>query len=49
MIEFVGLRAKIYALRVDGKKDTKKIEDVKNSIIARTITFDDYTRFEQRD
>jgi len=24
MIEFVGLRAKMYAVRVDGKKDTKK-------------------------
>jgi len=26
MTEFVGLRAKMYAVRVDGKKDTKKGE-----------------------
>jgi len=44
MIEFIGLRTKMYALRVDGKKDTKKVKDVKNNVIARTKTFDDYTR-----
>jgi len=41
MTEFVELRAKIYALRVDGKKDMKK---AKGSVVAQTITFDDYTR-----
>jgi len=25
MTEFVGLRAKMYALRINGKKDTKKV------------------------
>ena len=44
MAKFVGLRAKMYAVRVDGKKDTKKAKDVKNNVVARTITFDDYTR-----
>ena len=44
MTEFVGLRAKMYAMRVDGKKDTKKAKGVKSSVVARTITFDDYTR-----
>ena len=44
MTEFIGLRAKMYALRVDGKKDTKKVKGVKSSVVARTITFDDYTR-----
>ncbi|KAL6416482.1 hypothetical protein ACFW04_011869 [Cataglyphis niger] len=44
MTEFVGLRAKMYALRVDGKQDTKKIKGVKSNVVARTITFDDYTR-----
>jgi len=43
MIEFVGFRAKMYAMRVDGK-DTKKAKGVKSNIVARTITFDDYTR-----
>ncbi|KAL6417009.1 hypothetical protein ACFW04_011090 [Cataglyphis niger] len=44
MTEFVGLRAKMYALRVADKKDTKKVKGVKSNIVARTITFDDYTR-----
>ncbi|XP_071628361.1 uncharacterized protein [Temnothorax longispinosus] len=44
MTEFVGLRAKMYALKVDGKKDTKKAKGVKSNVVARTITFDDYTR-----
>ena len=44
MTEFVGLRAKMYAARVDGKKDIKKAKGVKNNVVARTITFDDYTR-----
>ncbi|XP_067211792.1 uncharacterized protein [Linepithema humile] len=44
MTEFVGLRAKMYALRVTGQKDTKKVKGIKKSVVARTITFDDYTR-----
>jgi len=44
MTEFVGLRAKMYALRVDGKKDTKKVKSVKSNVIVKSITFDDYTR-----
>ncbi|KMQ84862.1 hypothetical protein RF55_16996 [Lasius niger] len=44
MTEFVGLRAKMYALRVDGKKDTKKAKGVKSNVVARSITFDDYTQ-----
>jgi len=43
MIEFVGLRAKMYALPVDGK-DTKKVKGVKSNVVAQTITFDDYRR-----
>jgi len=45
MTKFVGLRAKMYALRVDGKKDTKKVKGVKSNVIAKSITFDDYTRY----
>ena len=44
MTEFVGLRAKMYAVRVDGKRETKKAKGVKSNVVARTITFDDYTR-----
>ena len=42
MTEFVGLRAKMYAIRVDGRSDTKKSKGVKSSVVARTISFDDY-------
>ncbi|XP_014487344.1 PREDICTED: uncharacterized protein LOC106751082 [Dinoponera quadriceps] len=44
MTEFVRLRAKMYALKVDGKNDTKKAKGVKSSVIARTIIFNDYTQ-----
>ena len=44
MAEFVGLRAKMYMMRVDGKNDTKKAKGMKNNVVVRTITFDDYTR-----
>jgi len=37
MIEFVIHRAKMYAVRMNGKKDTKKAKGVKNNV-ARTIT-----------
>jgi len=41
MTEFVGFRAKMYAMKMD-KKNIKKAKDVKSNIIKRTITFDDY-------
>ncbi|XP_070517670.1 uncharacterized protein [Cardiocondyla obscurior] len=44
MTEFVGLRAKMYALRVNGKKDIKKVKGVKSNVVAKKITFDHYTR-----
>jgi len=44
MTEFVELRAKMYALRVNGKKDMKKVKGIKSNVVARTMTFDDYTR-----
>ncbi|KAL6419452.1 hypothetical protein ACFW04_011401 [Cataglyphis niger] len=49
MTEFVGLKAKMYALRVDGKNETKKIKGVKSAVVARTITFDDYAHCLRRD
>jgi len=42
--EFVELRAKMYALRVDGKKDTKKDKGIESNVVAQIIMFDDYTR-----
>ncbi|KYQ47386.1 hypothetical protein ALC60_13588, partial [Trachymyrmex zeteki] len=44
MTDFVGLRAKMYALLVQGKKDTKKAKGVKSSVVAKSIMFEDYTR-----
>jgi len=44
MTEFVGFGAKMYALRVNSKKDTKNVKDVKRNVVAMSITFDDYTR-----
>jgi len=40
MTEFVELRAKMYALRVYSKKDTK---NVKSNTVNKSISFDDYT------
>jgi len=42
MTGFVGLTAKMYALRVNGKKDTKKVKGV--NVVTKSITFDDYMR-----
>ena len=42
MTEFVGLRAKMYALRVDGQKDTKKVKGIKSNVVAKSIAFDNY-------
>ena len=44
MIEFIGLRVKMYAVRVDSKNAIKKAKSVKSNVVARTITFEDYTR-----
>ena len=37
-----GLRAKMYALRVEKKKDTKKTKGIKSNV-ARSITFENYS------
>ncbi|XP_076234821.1 uncharacterized protein LOC143179460 [Calliopsis andreniformis] len=44
MTEFIGLivRAKMYALKVFGKKDVKKLKGVKNNVVVEAINFDDY-------
>jgi len=44
MTEFVGLRAKMYALKVMGETDTRKIKGVKRNVVARTVSFNDYVR-----
>jgi len=37
MTEFVELRAKMYALRVDDKKDIKKVKGVKSNVVTKSI------------
>ena len=44
MTEFIGLRAKMYELKVNGKEDTKKAKGIKSNVVARTITFEDYSQ-----
>ena len=43
--EFVGVRAIMFTMCVDGKKDTKKVKGVKSNVVARSInSLNDYTR-----
>jgi len=35
----------MYALHVNGKKNTKKTKGIKNNVVAKSITFDDYMRY----
>jgi len=41
----------MYVLRVDSKKDDgkkdKEVKGVKSNVVARTITFEDYTRYDE--
>jgi len=34
MTQFVGLKAKMHAMRMDGTKDTKNAKGVKNNLVA---------------
>lgn len=43
MVEFVGLRAKLYALRTMARKIRRRSKNIKNNIVAK-MTFHDYTR-----
>ena len=42
LTEFVGLRSKMYSVRVEGKDTIKKSKGVKSNVIKQSITFDDY-------
>ena len=44
MTEFVGLRSKMYSVRVNGEYRFKKCKGVKYGVVQRTIQFDDYKR-----
>ena len=40
--EFIGLRSKMYSLRVEGKDFIKKVKGVKSHIVKNTITFEHF-------
>lgn len=42
MTEFVGLRSKMYSVRVDGRDAMKKAKGVKKYVLNKKITFKDY-------
>lgn len=42
--EFVGLRAKMYSVRVGGIDAIKKAKGVKSYVVRKSITFDDYLK-----
>lgn len=42
MTEFVGLRAKMYSIKVAGGHVTKRAKGVKKYLVNKTITFEDY-------
>jgi hypothetical protein len=40
--EFVGLRSKMYSIRVKGKDFVKKVKGVKSNVVKNTITFEHF-------
>ena len=42
ILEFVGLRSKLYSLKMPGGKEQKKAKGVKKSVIKKTITHEDF-------
>ncbi|XP_051168412.1 uncharacterized protein LOC127286142 [Leptopilina boulardi] len=44
VIEFVGLRSKMYSVRVEDKDFIKKAKGVKAGVVKKTIQFDDYVK-----
>ncbi|XP_051153676.1 uncharacterized protein LOC127276959 [Leptopilina boulardi] len=42
--EFVGLRSKMYSVRVEDKNFIKKAKGVKAGVVKKTIQFDDYVK-----
>ena len=42
LIEFIGLRAKIYSYLIDNSREDKKAKGVKKCIIKRSLKFENY-------
>ena len=49
IVEFVGLRAKLYALKMEDLSESKKCKGIKKSVVKSDITFENYkeTLFER--
>ena len=45
MIEFVALRAKMYAYRKMSSEEDKKCKGIKKCVVAETLTFEDYKEY----
>ncbi|XP_072041146.1 uncharacterized protein [Amphiura filiformis] len=44
IVEFVGLRAKLYSFRMHEGNEEKRCKGIKKAVVERKITFDDYKR-----
>ena len=44
MLEFVGLRAKLYSYKMLDDEETKKCKGIKKSVVDKTISFEDYKK-----
>ena len=44
MLEFVGLRSKMYSVKVQNQNPIKKTKGVRSFVVKATICFDDYIR-----
>ena len=42
IVEFVGLRAKLYSYIMPGRSENKKCKGVTKNVTKRSIQFDDY-------
>ena len=44
MKEFIGLRPKMYSYKIGGKDEPKKCKGIKQCVVKKTISFEDYKR-----
>jgi len=44
VMEFFGLRAKVYSYKMFDGKETKKCKAIKKSVMDKTISFEDYKK-----
>ena len=42
IVQFVGLRSKLYSFKVEGGKEERKYKGIKKNVVKKEITFEDY-------